>query len=429
MWGRATDPVTVVGMSRARPAVLSVAAALVLASCSGSSGDPTSTSSSSSGASASSSGGSASATPAAYTPEPEEKEAMVIKGDDFPSIDTKAPLPAGVTESQLKTWVDDGTLPVARTHGVYFETMINSITQAKETPDVVLFGDSMTQQGVDPQVLGKGLSEAKGSEVTVFNAASSRARWAVNRMVAEYLVEQDKVPDVAVLMLSTRAAEDDGFYDEEVQKTGFSAVVQGCDRPRATTWTAADAKNCRRYESDLRYRFRDAGGQVARAQSGEKPQTSIAIGSKGFLRSDGFMIHPAMSLAEVQKTSDERMKRGNPGLPHMDEQAAKDFAATAQLLRDHGATVISSTLPYNPPHQKNLEKAYPGYDTRRQQAAEEITAQADVPLYPIDEMGSWFGDGSGRDAIHLAPPGAADFSRQMVQDTPGFADAVVDAVE
>ena len=71
---------------------------------------------------------------------------------------------------------------------------------------------------------------------------------------------------------------------------------------------------------------------------------------------------------------------------------------------------------------------WPGYDTRRQQAAKEMTATADVPLFAINRFGSWYGDGSGRDAIHLAPEGAADFSRQMAK-TPGFADTVTEAVD
>ena len=412
-------------MSRLRPAALALAAALTLTACEGASGG---SSSSSPSDGPSSSSASPSSGPKGYTPAPEEKAAMVIKGDDFPSLDTEAKLPRDVTSAQLKTWVEEGKLLVGPTHGAYFETMINSITQAEEAPDVVFFGDSMTQQGVDPQVLGKELTRAKGSDVTVFNAASSRARWGVNKMVAEYLVKEDKVPDVAVLMFSTRAAEDDGFYESEVQKTGFSAMVQGCDRPTTTEWGAAEVKDCERYHSDLRYRFRDAGGQVERAREGKMPQTSLSIGSKGFLRSDGFMIHPGMTLAEVRETSAKRVARGNPGLPHVDEQATKDFDATVELLRAHGTTVISSTIPYSPVHQDNLEKRWPGYDTRRQQAAKEMTATADVPLFAINRFGSWYGDGSGRDAIHLAPEGAADFSRQMAK-TPGFADTVTEAVD
>src|SRR3546814_15757537 len=64
-------------------------------------------------------------------------------------------------------------------------TMVNAVTNLDSAPDVMLFGDSMTQQGVDPEVLGKELAKEAGSEVVAFNGASSRARWGDRKSVVE----------------------------------------------------------------------------------------------------------------------------------------------------------------------------------------------------------------------------------------------------
>ncbi|WP_374929084.1 hypothetical protein [Kytococcus sedentarius] len=191
-----------------------------------------------------------------------------------PQPDFNQPLDDDVTAEQLQSLIDERRIPVAPTHGGAFETMTNALT-LQPRHDVMLFGDSMTQQGVDPQVLGELLSEQVGREVTVFNAASSRARWGVNTLVARYAASLDKLPDVAVLVVSTRAAENDSFYSGEVQHSPFSHVVEGCDRPAKGTWTEADAETCRRDVEDLRFRYRDGGGQVQWALDGNPLQQTL----------------------------------------------------------------------------------------------------------------------------------------------------------
>ncbi|WP_241478476.1 hypothetical protein [Nesterenkonia sp. AY15] len=301
--------------------------------------------------------------------------------------------------------------------------MTNALRASDPAPDVVIFGDSMTQQGLDPTELGQLLSAATGDEVSVFNGASSRARWGMNLLLARYMVSLDDLPSVALMGISTRAAERDDFYKSEGSKSAFSSMVEGCDRPISDTWDEEDAARCERDVADPLFRFRVGGEQVARAQEGLPAQTSLRINEGSRLRSDGFMVHPGVSAAEAEEISDTRMERGFPGFPTVHDEAVADFGSVADLLRSHGVTVLAFEIPYTPVHQANLEEAGRDYDARRQDSAQSLTAPHDVQLFPVDEFGPWWGDGDSRDAIHLAPQGASKFARQLTE-IPGFIDEV-----
>ncbi|SNC61905.1 hypothetical protein SAMN05445756_0579 [Kytococcus aerolatus] len=341
-----------------------------------------------------------------------------------PQPDFNESLPADVTAAQLEELIAEQRIPVAPTHGGAFETMTNALT-LQPRHDVMLFGDSMTQQGVDPEVLGELLSEEAGREVSVFNAASSRARWGVNTLVARYAASIDKLPDVAVLVVSTRAAENDAFYSGEVQHTPFSHVVEGCDRPAADTWTAQDATTCRRDVRDLRFRYRQGGGQVEWALDGNPLQQTLNFRKGSHVLANGQITHPGISEAAARKASEERGERGFPGFPTTQDAAVEQFTELVDFLESEGVTVITTEVPYTPAHQDTLEEMGRDYDQRRQEAARSLAEAAGVEHFPVDRFGSWWGDGSSRDAIHLAPEGAKGFSRQLVEDVPGFGDAVV----
>lgn len=245
-------------------------------------------------------------------------------------------------------------------------------------------------------------------------------------MVARYAASIDKLPKVAVLVVSTRSGESDGFYTDEVQKTPFSHAVEGCDRPSTDAWDDSAQAACERDQRDLRFRYRQGGGQVAWAQAGyPMPQEVREIRPGSRLRSDGFVVHPAVSEAEVEQISQERMDRGFPGFPRNDEAATTQFQELVDLLTSHGVTVISTEIPYTPVHQAKLEQAGPDYDVKRQEVAAHLAGTTGIEHFPVDSFEDWWGDGSSRDAIHPSPDGAVDFADQLSDSTPGFLDAVV----
>lgn len=340
-------------------------------------------------------------------------------------------LPEDVTADQIKAQVDKGAMPIAPAHGGGFETMTNSVFARKQV-DVMLFGDSMVQQGVDPQALAEALdaeySDSLGREVTVFNGASSRARWGINRMLVRALEKQHRLPRVALLGITTRGMEGDDWYTSDVQRTPFSSYFEGCDRPDATGWTSKDAESCERDVSDLQYRFRKGGGQYRYAAEGNPLQRALILGDADYLRDDGFMIHPGVTKAQADSISRKRIKRGFPGWPHNEDEATQQWGDVVSLLREHGVTVISFEVPYSPVHQRNLENSWPGYDAKRQTAAANLAASAQVTHYPVRRFGPWWGDGDSRDAIHLAPQGAASFARQLAK-TPGFLASVGEGLD
>lgn len=362
------------------------------------------------------------------TDEPKKQQAVPLSGASTTSAPDEAgpdfhePAPADLTAAEVEELIEQQAVPVAPTHGGAFETMTNSLT-VHEAPDVMILGDSMVQQGVDPQVLSDLLSEQEGELVTVFNGASSRARWGINRLLARYVVQQDKVPRVTLIGITTRAAENDLFYSTEAAKTAFSAVVEGCDRPVSDTWTQAQERACQRSRTDLVFRFRDGGGQISWARSGRPLPTSLVIDEDSRLRDDGMMVHPGIDVADVERISEKRMERGFPGFPRNDELATEQFQDTVRILQDAGSTVLTFELPYTPVHQDNLQEVGRNYDQRRQDVAASLARAGGVQHFPVQRFGEWWGNGDSRDAIHLSPQGAADFTRQL-RSLPGFAAAM-----
>lgn len=337
------------------------------------------------------------------------------------------PLSPDVTDAGAAFLIATGRLPVGHSGGA-FGVMLRSLT-TRPAPDVLLLGDSMAQQGIDPAVLGELLSERAGEEVTVFNAASGRARWGVNRLVVETMLDQDLVPEVAVLVISTRAAEGDLYYRGTVQHRSISHVVQGCDREPGNSWTEEDEEACRRSLASPRARFATAGGEVEWVRSGHELPTSAEIRPGIFLRADGYLDHPSISLAEHEEQSRERIARGFPGWPGIQDEAVEDVGEIARQLRERGVHVLSVEIPYPTQHQDNLEEAWPRYDERRQKAAAALAASADLPHFPVASFGDWMSDGDVRDTIHLSGRGGPKFARQLVEDLPGFADEILSGID
>lgn len=337
------------------------------------------------------------------------------------------PTPTDVTPAQISTWLREGRLPPAPAHGLMFEAMTTSIRE-RPAPDIMIFGDSMTQQGIDPVTLSRLLSPAVGREVTAFNASSSRARWGVNRLAADYAISIGKAPKIALVGISTRAAEKDVAYDD-AKITPFAAMVQGCDERIGAEWTAADEAQCERYVKDPNERWARAGDQIRVAKAGKKAPTSVKFRADGldWLQPDGFMNHPGMSTGDVLASSRKRAERF-PGWPNMDPEGKAAFDAFVDDLERAGVTVITFEIPYSPVHQRTLEGISNGqYDKKRQKAAADLVAGTDVHHFPVTSYGDWWSDGDSRDEIHLAPNGAKKFTKQIVE-MPGFEDAAVDAL-
>jgi len=330
--------------------------------------------------------------------------------------------PPDLTDGEVGAYLESKALPLAPTHGGAFETMVNAVSSGS-TPDVIIFGDSMVQQGVDPAVLSDLLSVQRGEPVTVFNGASSRARWGINRLLARYLVNQAKVPKLALVGITTRAGEDDVFYATEASTTAFSAVVEGCERLLSDTWDESNQMACERTQTDLVFRFRDGGGQISWARDGHPLQTSLQLDADSTLRDDGMILHPGVDADEAERISDKRMERGFPGFPRNDEDSTEQFKDMVRILERAGVTVLAFEVPYTPVHQDNLEQVGRNYNARRHQVAVNLATAADVPLYPVERFGPWWGDGDSRDAIHLSPQGAKDFTKQL-SELPGLREAV-----
>jgi len=127
---------------------------------------------------------------------------------------------------------------------------------------------------------------------------------------------------------------------------------------------------------------------------------------------------------QAREQAEKRLDGHVPGFPHVDDIAVDNFGTTARILQEHGATVLAVSIPYAPSYQDALVDRWPEYNQRRMNAARTITDRTDVPLYMVERMGDWWGDGDNRDEFHLAPQGATEFTQQLLEDVPGFRDAL-----
>ena len=83
-------------------------------------------------------------------------------------------MPLLAAEIGLRVLVAADRLPFADSHRDDFEITWANLERSG-TPDILILGDSVSKQGIEPNVLDGLARQAAGSNISVFNAAS----WAV----------------------------------------------------------------------------------------------------------------------------------------------------------------------------------------------------------------------------------------------------------
>src|SRR5688500_12457855 len=121
--------------------------------------------------------------------------------------------PLVAAEGAIRLLIAADRLPPARAHLRDFEIMWMNLAR-QGVPDVLILGDSVTQQGIDPAVLASELGSQSGRDVTAYNAASAAAGFGMNLSIARQLAREGRLPGVAIVGIQPGAITSDASLRE-----------------------------------------------------------------------------------------------------------------------------------------------------------------------------------------------------------------------
>ena len=313
------------------------------------------------------------------------------------------PLVAG--ELGVRALIAADRLPVAAAHLEDFEiTWTNLERQAPA--DVLLLGDSMTQQGLDPATLASLVEPALGRRPVVFNASSSAGGFGVNEAVIEELARRGQLPRLAIVGVSPSSMASDRTFRDVFAPTPMGGLFTRC--ASASSYDAA--VNCAFGNVSAFWRWRGTFDRVLRAVVRPLPPTKS---ERGFtLRADGFRAGPPVTIADLREQVPTALEK-EPAAFTMGADVPPAFAGLVDRLREHRVAVVAVAIPYSPVLVAALETRQAGWEAGRRAAVAALEAAGELPIVDPAGFGAWWGEGSSRDVKHLSRHGAPGFVEQL----------------
>ena len=327
--------------------------------------------------------------------------------------------PLLVAEVATRGLIAAGRLPIAAAHLEDFEvTWMNLAREGR--PDVLILGDSLSQQGLDPAELRAKLSTELGRDVSVFDGASSAGGFGVNRAVVDQLAREGRLPKVAVLGVSPSSFASDATLHQAFAPSPLGGIFTDC----ALAGGLDDLLACRAGDVSALWRWRGNIDRVLGAILHPWPRT---LREQGFLlRADGFRAGPPATVAALRAQLPTALANEGSTL-RVGADVPDSFATLVGALREHGVPVVAVAVPYSPVLTDALEARAPGWEGARQAIVAGLGAAAGVSIVDPGRFGSWWGDGSSRDVKHLSRDGAPRFVDQL-WSMPAFRDALVEGL-
>jgi hypothetical protein len=285
------------------------------------------------------------------------------------------------------------------------------------TADVIVFGDSMTQQGFEPRALATELEPFIGRRPTTFNLATPGGGFGVNMALAGQLAKEGRLPKVALVGVSYSSMYGDGTFRNAFAPSPMGQLFTDC----AMEAKLDDWLGCRLAEASFLWRWRGHPDRVASAV--RRPlKTSSQHASGLFVRADGFRSGKPATVAEIQA----QLPKAIANLTHfsLGNGVEASYVTLIRTLVDGGSTVVVFGVPASPPYRNALEAAQPGFEQTRVDIVARLAAATGVPIVDPVSLGSWWGDGSSRDVNHLSREGAPLFVHQLMA-SPEFREPIV----
>jgi hypothetical protein len=319
--------------------------------------------------------------------------------------------PLLAAEIGLRIMIATGRLPVAVAHSGQFELTWANLHR-REQWDVLLLGDSTTQEGINPAVIGEILSAEIGHETAVFDGAVPGSKILLNTTMARELDREGRLPRIVVLGIQPGWLGGNGEFENFFIKTPMGRIATHCSYE--TTYEGI--VSCRAEEISVLWRMRGRVTTLLQAIDHPLPTSMRGRGGKraSLLGPDGFRSADGTSDEALTNELNRRERRGQLHDFHLLSAAAANFTALATFLRDRGVAVFAVSIPNIPPLQERLDRLYPGWADRYAEGLDQLEAMSGVRIVR-PQIDSWFTPADAHNAKHLSRRGADHFTRMIME--------------
>jgi hypothetical protein len=323
-------------------------------------------------------------------------------------------LPLVVMEVGIRVLISSDRLVVAASHDPALELTWMDLQRAGHQ-DIILFGDSLIQQGIDPRVLADALGDPE-HPLHVFDLASSGGRMGVNRALARELGAEGRAPRVAIIGLSPIGLRTDATWTDAMSQTPMGRLFTDC-QPATAIGQQID---CRAEEVSALWRWHGRLGQIYQAIRTGQPVGRHLNGRD--LRTDGFRANPSATAADLEGQMTQALA-GEPVHLEAGADAALSLAGLVADLREAGVTPVVVAVPFSPLFTDALVARDPQWEQERAAAIATLSEQAGIDIIDPVRFGAWWTPASSFDVKHLSTDGARAFTGQLLE-MPAFAKAV-----
>lgn len=328
-------------------------------------------------------------------------------------------LPLLTVEVGVRTLIAAGRLPLAAAHTPDFEVAWENLSRLG-TPDVLILGDSVTQQGIEPAILSSLLEKQVGRPVSIFNAASPGGTMGVNWAIVEELAKEHRLPKLAIVGIYPGTLKNDLTYTDIFGLTPMGGLFTDCDRMRGY----APQLDCRFAAVSAAWRWRGHPDRIIRALQTPVPRRITTRGLR--LRQDGFREGRGVAMERLQEQLDQADLRKRI---FVFPDAVRDgYERLIDTLQSHGVTVVPVAVPDTPALAERMEHLQAGRRGLFRDALDVLEARTGLTFVDPVQFGDWWRDGAARNFNHLSAAGAKEFTRQL-WGMPEFRDALVDGLQ
>lgn len=314
-------------------------------------------------------------------------------------------VPILTIEAGIRGLIAAGRIPIARAHSHDFEVSWMNLQRAGDV-DVLILGDSVAQQGIDPQIISSRVGLWTGQPIRVFNMASASGTFGINLAVARQLAAEGRLPPVVVIGVQPGILRDDATL-AIFERSQMGQLFTGC-----TGITAADqVLSCRLSQVSAGWRWRGQLDTLWRALLHEPRHTSRSEGLT--LRTDGFREGAGVDDKTLAAQLLEHLANREPGF-QLGNDARQSYLSLVAFLREEGTAVVPVAIPEAPPLAGALEARAPGWTSDWHSALAALSSAGGITIADPGTFGGWYGEGSMRNIKHLSVDGARHFTDQLL---------------
>jgi hypothetical protein len=314
-------------------------------------------------------------------------------------------LPLMALEGAVRALIATHHIPVAPAHFRDFEISWSNL-ERRGRVDVLILGDSVSQQGLFPPEVRDRLSSELGTPVKVFNIASASGTLGVNLAIARQLAAEGRLPRTAVLGVQPGLLRDDATL-AKFAATPMGQLFTDC----AMAMDLESLFSCRLGAVSALWRWRGRPATLWDSV-GEEMRRTVTRGGL-VLRQDGFRSGMGLTDEALLGQLPQHLN-GRPEVFRMGTEARDQYLELVAFLQTHGVVVVPVAVPEAPQLLDALEARHPGWTAEWQAALHELSAASGLQITDPGGYGPWYGEGSMRNIKHLSEEGARAFTRQVL---------------